>query len=158
MATSTVLAALLLALLAPPTYKTYHNARFGYRIDYPADLKPQPEAGNGDGRRFVSPDGQTVLIAYASYQTLDGGLAAYRTMARTHWQAQHATIALDQKTSTGYALSGTVKGRIFYEKTVLKDSTLTTFEWQYPAGRKTEMDPIIRHTSQTLQPSVAGSD
>jgi hypothetical protein len=106
----------------------------------------------------VSPDGQTVLTAYASYQVLDGGLAEYRRMAREHWQEQHATIVLDQKTSTGFALSGTVKGRIFYEKTVLKDSTLTTFEWQYPAARKAAMDPIIRHTIQTLQPSVAALD
>lgn len=158
MSTACLSVALLVVLLAPPTYKTYHNARFGYRIDYPAEFKPQPEAGNGDGRRFVSPDGQTVLTAYASYQALDGGLAAYRTLARERWQEEHATIVLDQKNSTGYALSGTVKGRIFYEKTVLKNGTLTTFEWQYPAARKAAMDPIIRHTSQTLQPSVAGGE
>lgn len=158
MTTSYLAAALLTVLLAPPTYRTYHNARFGYRIDYPADFKPQPEPTNGDGRRFVSPDGQTVLTAYAGYQVLDGGLAEYRKMARERWQEQHATLVLDQKTSTGFVLSGTVKGRIFYEKTVLKDSTLTTFEWQYPTARKAVMDPIIRHTIQTLQPSVTGRE
>jgi hypothetical protein len=79
-------------------------------------------------------------------------------MARERWQERHATLVLDQKTSTGYALSGTVKGRIFYEKTVLKAGTLTFFEWEYPAARKAAMDPIIKHTIQTLQPSVAGSD
>ena len=159
MLTSYLPAALLLAaLVAPPTYKTYHNARFGYRIDYPADFRPQPEADSGDGRRFVSPDGQTVLTAYASYQVLDGGLADYRNIARERWQEQHATLVLDQKTSTGFALSGTVKGRIFYEKTVLKEGTLTTFEWEYPAASKAAMDPLIRHTIQTLQLSVAGGN
>ena len=158
MPTSYAAAALLAALLAAPTYRTYHNARFGYQIDYPADFKPQPEPTNGDGRRFVSPDGQTVLTAYAGYQVLDGGLAEYRKLARERWQEQHATLVLDQKTSTGFALSGTVKGRIFYEKTVLKAGTLTTFEWEYPAARKAAMDPVIQHTIQTLQPSVAGSD
>ena len=159
MVSSCLSTALLLALLvAPPTYRTYHNARFGYRIDYPADFKPQPEPTNGDGRRFVSADGQTVLTAYASYQVLDGGLAEYRKLARERWQEQHATLVLDQYTSTGFALSGTVKGRIFYEKTVLKAGTLTTFEWEYPAARKAAMDPVIKHTIQTLQPSVAGSN
>ena len=159
MTTACLAAALLLAaLVAPPTYRTYHNARFGYRIDYPADFKQQPEPTNGDGRRFVSPDGQTVLTAYASYNALDGGLADYRKLARERWQEEHATLVLDQKTSTGFALSGTVKGRIFYEKTVLKAGTLTTFEWEYPAARKAAMDPVIQHTIQTLQPSVAGSD
>ena len=68
---------LALASFAPPAYKTYHNQRFGYRIDYPADFRPQPEADNGDGRRFTSPDGQAVLSAYAGYNALDGGLAEH---------------------------------------------------------------------------------
>ena len=149
---------LALTSLAPPAYKTYHNARFGYRIDCPADLRPQPEAGNGDGRRFVSADGQVVLSAYAGYNALDDGLAANRKLAREGWQEKHATITLDQPTRTGYALSGQVKNRIFYEKTVLKNNTLTTFVWEYPATRKAAMDAVIQHTIQTLQPSVAGDD
>jgi hypothetical protein len=152
-------AALALASLAPPAYKTYHNARFGYHIDYPADFRPQPEAENGDGRRFVSPDGQAVLSAYAGYNALDGGLAEQREIARASWQEKkHATLTLDQLTRTGYVLSGQVKGRIFYEKTVLKNNTLTTFLWEYPATRKAALDAVIRHTIQTLQPSVAGGD
>jgi hypothetical protein len=149
-------AALALTSLSPPTYQTYHNTRFGYRIDYPADFRPQPEAGNGDGRRFVSPDGQATLSAYASYNALDGGLTAHRKIAREGWQEAHATFSLDQPTRTGYVLSGQVKGRIFYEKTVLKNNTLTTFVWEYPATRKVAMDAVIQHTIQTLQPSVAG--
>jgi hypothetical protein len=150
--------ALALVSLVPPAYKTYHNARFGYRIDYPTDLRPQPEADNGDGRRFVSADGQTVLTAYASYNALDGGLATDRRIAQQSWREKHATLTLDQLTRTGYVLSGQVKGRIFYEKTVLKSNTLTTFLWEYPAARKAAMDAVIRHTVQTLQPSVAGAD
>jgi hypothetical protein len=149
---------LTLASLAPPTYKTYHNARFGYRIDYPADLRPQPEAGNGDGRRFTSADGQTTLSVYAGYNALDGGLAENRKLVRQDWLEKHATITLDQLTRTGYALSGQVKDQIFYEKTVLKSNTLTTFVWKYPATRKAAMDGVILHTIQTLQPSVAGGN
>jgi hypothetical protein len=148
-------AGLALAGAAPPTYKTYHNPRFGFRIDYPADFRPQPEPTNGDGRRFTSPDGQNVLSAYAGYNALDGGLAEQRELVRASWQEKkHATLTLDQLTRTGYVLSGRVKGRIFYEKTVLKNNTLTTFLWEYPAARKAAMDAIIRHTIQTLQPSV----
>lgn len=137
-----------------PSYQTYHNLRFGYRIEYPADLRPQPEAANGDGRRFVSADGQTVLTAYAHYNALDGGLAEDRRIARQGWQQQRAIITLDQPTRTGYVLSGRMKGAIFYQKTVLNRNMLTTFIWQYPAARKTAMDTVIRHTIHTLQPSA----
>lgn len=143
---------------APPAYKTYHNQRFGYRIDYPAELRPQPEPENGDGRRFVSADGLTTLTAYAGYNALDGGLAAARQIARQGWQEQRATLSLDQLTGkgTGYVLSGTMKGSIFYQKTVLRDDVLTTFIWQYPAARKAAMDAVIQRTIRTWQPAVGG--
>jgi hypothetical protein len=148
--------ALALASLAPPAYRTYHNQRFGYRIDYPADFRPQPEPENGDGRHFLSPDGQTVLTVFAGYAAATDGLPKRRKVARQDWQAQHATFALDQLTRTGYVLSGRVKGRIFYEKTVISSFMLTTFVWEYPAAQKAAMDAVIQHTTQTLQPSVAG--
>lgn len=147
---------LALTSLAPPAYKTYHNQRFGYRIDYPADLRPQPEPENGDGRRFTSPDGQTVLTAFAGYAAENEGLAKRRKVAREGWQQQHATLTLDQPTRTGYVLSGQVKGRIFYERTVVKNYMLTTFIWEYPAARKAAMDAVIQHTIQSLQPSLQG--
>jgi hypothetical protein len=109
-------------------------------------------------RPIFDPDGQAVLSAYAGYNVLDGGLADNRRLARQHWQAKRASLTLDQRTRTGYVLSGQVQGRIFYEKTVLNSNTLTTFVWEYPAGRKAAMDAVIQHTVQTLQPSVAGSD
>jgi hypothetical protein len=147
---------LALASLTPPAYKTYHNARFGYRIDYPADFRPQPEPENGDGRRFLSPDGQAVLTVFAGYAAEDDGLNKRRAVARQGWQEQHATFTLDQPTRTGYVLSGQVKDRIFYEKTVMKSDMLTVFSWEYPAARKAALDAVIQHTIQSLQPSIDG--
>ena len=149
-------AALALALLAPPAYQTYHNQRFGYRIDYPADLRPQPEPANGDGRRFVSADGQTVLTAYAGYEVLVGGLAEHRQSARQGWQQLKATITLDQPTRTGFVLSGWVRGRIFYQRTVLRQHVLTSFIWEYPPARQAALEAVIEHTMRTWQPSAAG--
>lgn len=143
---------LTLASSTPPAYKTYHNQRFGYRLDYPAD---EPE--NGDGRRFLSPDGQTVLTAFAGYAAATNGLGKRRSVAREDWQAKHATFTLDQLTRTGYVLSGQVKGQIFYERTVFKNDMLTPFIWEYPVTRKAAMDAVIRHAIQALQPSVGGS-
>ena len=149
-----------LAAAAPPVYKTYHNLRFGYRIDYPADLRPASEADNRDGRRFVSADGHTVLTAYAGYLVLEGGLDAERAIARRAWRQQQATITLDQRTRTGpgFVLSGQVKGMIFYERTVLNGNTRTTFRWEYPAARKALMDGFIWHTLQTLHPGGTGRE
>jgi hypothetical protein len=37
-------------------FQTYTNARFGYRIAYPADFSPQGESDNGDGQVFTGGD------------------------------------------------------------------------------------------------------
>ncbi|WP_223649405.1 hypothetical protein [Hymenobacter psoromatis] len=149
-------------LAAPPAYRTYHNERFGYRIDYPTTLTPQPEAGNGDGRRFVSADGHTVLTVYAAfnvYEASDGdALTQDWQLAQNTWQQRGATFSLSRKLPTGYVLSGQVHGHIFYEKAVLRANTFTTFSWEYPSARKAVMDAVIQHTLCTLQPSVAGSN
>jgi hypothetical protein len=120
-------------------------------------MRPQPEPENGDGRRFLSPDGQTVLTVFAGYAAEDDGLNKRRQVARKDWQSMHASFTLDQTTRTGYVLSGQVKNRIFYERTVIKNYMLTVFIWEYPAARKAAMDAVIQHTIQTLQPSIGGS-
>jgi hypothetical protein len=97
-----------------------------------------------------------VLTVFAGYAAATNGLAKRQKVAREDWQAKHATFTLDQPTRTGYVLSGLVKGRIFYERTVVKSYMLTTFIWEYPAARKAAMDAVIQHTAQSLQPSVQG--
>ena len=47
-------------------FQPYINARFGYRIDYPADFIPQGEADNSDGQVFIGKDGAE-LRAWGGY-------------------------------------------------------------------------------------------
>ena len=50
-------------LAAVETFQTYHNSRFDYSIDYPANLLfPQGEAPNGDGQIFASADNEARMI------------------------------------------------------------------------------------------------
>gem|GEM_PF-6058155 len=55
----------------PAGWNYFGNGRYGFRIFYPADWKPQPEPTNGDGRSFVSPDGRSRISAWGSFNTLE---------------------------------------------------------------------------------------
>ncbi len=49
----------------PVDNDSYCNARFGYCIDYPANiLIPQEEAVNGDGRKFTNRKGEVILTVF----------------------------------------------------------------------------------------------
>ena len=139
---------------APLRYQTYQNARFGYAVPYPAALvRPQPEADNGDGRRFVSPDGATTLTVYAGYNALDYTVAQQLRMSRQSWQEKGASITLAKALPDGYVLSGTVKSTIFYEKAALHNGTFSTFSWQYPAAQKQRMDAVVTYTARAFRPA-----
>ncbi len=49
-------------------YKTYTNEQFGYTVLYPEFLLPQGEAGNKDGQKFISKDGNLQQWVYRAFK------------------------------------------------------------------------------------------
>ena len=76
---------------AQDSYRTYRNARFGTKVTYPANLvAPRPESANGDGRKFVSDDGQIELTVYASYNVNQRTARAELARAVSDWKRDGA--------------------------------------------------------------------
>lgn len=132
-------------------YARYHNARFDYGISYPQQiLTPQPESDNGDGRRFVSADGQVILTVYGAHNVLD-------TSIKDAWRMQ-----LDQRSASGcpasyqrakdnwFVLSGVCQGTIYYQKTILADEQFKSFRFEYPQKRKSEFDGVLKRIAQSF--------
>jgi hypothetical protein len=44
-----------------PTFRTYTNNRYGFRVDYPLTFRPEAPPENGDGLSFKSQDGKATL-------------------------------------------------------------------------------------------------
>ncbi len=135
----------IICLYAAPAFcgdmATYVNQRFGFAIGYPQDLLyPQGESANGDGQTFVSKDGRAVLIAYGAYNALDQSLDALlasdssRNGRRTTYTAKRA----DWFVISGYEPDG----RIFYQKTLLRQDVLYSFELRYPQQQKARYNPL----------------
>ena len=127
-----------------PGYRTYHNARFDYSISYPADLViPQGESVNGDGQRFLSKDGKAELLVYGTYNSLDQTLNDVLTQASER-SPDHQDRVVTYKVLRGdwFVVSGTENGRIFYQKTMLRDATFKTFRIEYDESQKQTFDSV----------------
>ena len=125
-------------------YRTYHNARFDYSISYPADLLiPQGEPVNGDGQIFLSKDRRAELLVYGSYNSLDQTLKDVLAQ-ESERSPDHPNRVVTYKVLRGdwFVVSGSENGRIFYQKTMLRDSTFKTFRIEYDERQKQTFDPV----------------
>lgn len=136
--------AILSPLIAPaqaPTYKTYTNARFAYSISYPSKLlTPQGEAPNGDGQKFLSSDGRAELIVYGSHNFNDRSLKDLYDEVRGYDGPNGATYEVLKP--GWFVVSGLVAGRVFYQKTILREGVFKTFRLEYDRSAKWKWDPI----------------
>ncbi len=112
------LVAAVVAISAAPSVtaqglKTYVNARFGYRLTYPAELRKLPPPANNDGRRFVSADRAIRLIVYGQHNVLNRSVAGLRAAALKHLSPERVTYR--RARGNWFVVSGFLRdGRVFY--------------------------------------------
>jgi hypothetical protein len=132
----------------PQAYKRYTNPRFHYTLLYPTRLRPQVESDNGDGRRFVSADGDIVMTAHGRYLLQQESLRDLYAARRAELGGE-VTYAVVR--NGFYVISGRENGTIFYEKTVKHVGIAATLLLRYPASRKKELDPVVTRVAGSFR-------
>ena len=146
-----ILLTLTLALpaQAAPAYTAYFNERFGTTADRPADWKAGRAPENGDGLRFVSPDGKAFVSISGSFQAFDT-VGEYLDIVA---QEKGAKITLEKRGPRSLVQSGVRGEVIFYKKSLLtcKDQVWNNLVIEYPAARKQEFDALVTHVAASLK-------
>lgn len=122
-------------------YRLYCNERFGYCIEYPPILIPQPESENKDGRVFKDNQSETVLTVYGSYpvqqeNVVDGLKAAFEKELQASDQDKNHVITYKKLGKQFYVVTGHQGNKIFYHKTIIKDDALAYALLQYDEKEK----------------------
>ena len=138
-------------------YDTYCNARFGFCIDYPVHLlEMQPEAANGDGRAFRTPGNEVILLAFGRLDLdAEGNRIPLPQQYRNDLQQykdSSANITYSRLGRTFYVISGTKRdGRIFYQKTVMKDDVFAFAMLDYSAAERKLYDKVTARVSASFK-------
>jgi hypothetical protein len=131
------------------TPATYANARFGYTIAYPANLfRAEPEAENGDGRKFRARHGAANFSVWAGYNALEqtpAEIAAEAGAACLHQPPVYRIVK-----AMLVAVSCETADGIFYRKTLIRGDVLTSFEMTYPASERARWDSVLAKISGSL--------
>lgn len=135
-------------------WQDYGNARFGYRICYPADLMTaQPEADNGDGRVFSAGSGASLRV-WGSYNAAEEDIAAIVAGV-----AGPGKVSYRSATKDWVVVSGRSGAEIFYAKVLLeKDAkgaveTIRAFRLTYPAGEAKTYDAVAARLAKCFSAS-----
>lgn len=136
------------AASAQDIYRIYRNARYGTTVLYPANLvAPQPESANGDGRKFVSRDGQIEVTSYAFRGRLGRSARGEMNRAVSDWKRDRARVTYAKNGASWFVLSGYLGADIFYEKTLLRNGVFHTLIWQYPQNLKRRLDASLTRSA-----------
>lgn len=157
LATLLALTAFLITAIAAD-WTTYGNARYGFSVDYPANLFTQQQASdNGDGITLKSEDGAIEFRAYAFNNGDELSMRDVRDILLQNMDGRSITykrIKGSWMVISGYERSGGDTRDIFYQRIQSsRDGTrFSVFEIIYPETRRDEVDRLIRRMSLSLTP------
>ena len=127
-------------------YDQYCNARFEYCLDYPNFLSPQPESPNGDGRIFINKKGEEVLRVFGRLNLdAEGEIISLEQQYKIDIQdnlKKNNVVTYKKLGETFFVISGYRNGKIFYQKTILKNDAFAFAILQYHKDEKAIYDKV----------------
>jgi curved DNA-binding protein CbpA len=127
------------------TWATYQNDRFGFALDYPADLLKTDDRALGDfWRLFVSQDGRTRLLVTAGFNSRRLTPATYR-QSMVDGVYRGASLEYAPLRKTWFVLAGSSGADMFYERVTFACDGRIIHRWRltYPASERDHYSQII---------------
>ena len=129
---------------------TYYNDRFGFAIDYPADVFTTDDQSLGDyWRLFVSRDGQARLLVTAGFNVNRLTPAAYR-QSMLNEVYREASLEYAPLRNTWFVLAGSKREDMFYERATFACDKRIIHRWRltYPSRAREYYSQIIERMHQ----------
>ncbi len=128
---------------AAPEWASYCNARFGFCVQRPAFMAPQPPPQNGDGQEFRF--GAARLIAFGSTQALS--LPETYRLAQKDLQVTYRVLKSELFVVSGYKKGSIV---VYHYTRATQDAYISVY-LEYPASQKKTYDPLIKPIVDSLK-------
>ena len=138
------------------TYRTYHNHRYDYTVEYPDFLIPQGEADSGDGQKFISEDQEIKLVVHYQFKddfNSDDGEPLPVDKAYEE-DLTFITGVLSKKLEDNhYTIKYKVDNVLHTDYTVFDDRYFT-IRFEYPEEEKDRMEGVIEHVINSFKVEI----
>lgn len=144
---------------SPAGMSTYQNARFGYAVDYPAALlKEEDEADNGDGLTFSPAKGDADIRIWGAYNINDDTpKALLKKGVDNECVDGKATYQVSKANFVAYSCISP-KGRVVYEKVLIRGDTLATVRFDYARDEQPTWGALIKPMADSLRLQAGAAD
>jgi hypothetical protein len=151
-----ILIVLVAGTAAAADWQTYRNARFGFAVEYPADLlQMQPAPANDDGRAFRAPGRRIDVTASASHNVLDDTIGQLYAKALARYGPE--TVSYKRRGGDFFVVSGIRGGRVYYEYVQIArkhgGEYVGRLVLRYPPEEKPVMDPVVTRMQKRFSTS-----
>src|SRR6185295_14586832 len=134
----------------------YHNERFGFGLEYPANLfRIERTTEAGDGRVFAAREGEARLLVGALRNEDHLSAKSYQDFLARNSYADYK-ITYRPLGDDWLVLSGEADGKIFYEKAIFScgGQLISSFALLYPADKRDKFDPIVARVANSFVPGT----
>lgn len=135
---------------AAERWQSYDNARYGYRICYPADrLTAQPEADAGDGRVFSGKSGAELRV-WGSFNALEEDTKQLAHRNEEDVREGGGAVTYEVVKPGFSVVSGQMGDTIYYAKNVLQSDRVVSFTLKYPAAEASRWTAVVEKLAGCL--------
>lgn len=134
------------------TWKEYVNARFGFKMSYPAELVANPDPENGDGREYHTRNKEFSVTGYGHF-LVDTTL---NSLWEDDLKEYGSHLTYKRKSATWYVVSGVKDGQEFYRKVLTKGDNCAVLHFTYPHAKSAQYDPWVEHIVKSFVPFLKG--
>lgn len=121
-------------------YNSYTNSRYGFSIDYPADLIADHPPTNGDGLKFMSADGTVSLTASGINNVLS---ETCDSLYNKDLENLSVTPSYKSKSDNSFTISWEENGLIYYSHTVVGECSINNFIIHYPVSEQSKYGQVV---------------
>lgn len=134
----------------PENYTVYTNSRGAYTLIYPpARLLPENTAADETSQHFTSPDGRVRLSTDA--QPISAGTTLADLYNRARIPTNNRSVTYSVLRDDWFVVSGYENGEVYYQKSLLDNGVLKSFQMHYPEELKPEFDAITAQISWSFR-------
>jgi hypothetical protein len=145
--------ALVCAIHAEDKWKTYTNARFGFRLSHPPGLVESRAPDNGGGQEFHTKDKEFSLATFGHFvpenQTLD-------SIWKDELKSLGDSVTYKNKGDSWFVISGVKEGTEYYYKTYVQKGNWAAFQITYPHEKAKQYDSWVERIAKECVPFLKG--